>query len=67
MDSHQGEADIFEHATDNVVHNELDQDPLDPFQGATGDHDPIAHQTRGRLQHQHYTANEAIDGTDLGE
>ena len=43
VDSPQGESGIFEHATDVVAHNELDQDPLDPFQGATGDQDPIAH------------------------
>ena len=49
VDSPQGEAEIFEHATNNVAHNELDQDPLDPFQGAAGDNDPVAHQTREKL------------------
>ena len=57
VDSSQGEANIFEYATNNVEPDEPDQDPLDPFQGATGDDEPTVRQTRGRLLHQHYTAN----------
>jgi hypothetical protein len=66
-DSPQGEAKIFEHATSNVETNKHDQDPSNPFQGASGFDEPIAYRTRGRLRQQHYTANEAIDKIGLGK
>ena len=40
VDSSQGEANIFEHASNNIEPDKPDQDPLDPFQGATGDDEP---------------------------
>ena len=57
VDSSQGEANIFEYATNNIEPDKPDQDPLDPNKGTTGDDEPTVRQTRGRLLHQHYTAN----------
>jgi hypothetical protein len=54
LDAPQEEADIFNSTSNHFEQNEHDQAPPHPIQDDTMDDEPIARQTRGRLQHQQF-------------
>jgi len=63
----QEETDTFEPTNNHFEQDEHNQAPPLSIQDNTGDDEPIARRTRGRLQHQQCVANEATEDGDLGE
>ena len=57
----------FKTTNNHFEQNKPNQAPLHPIQEDTEDDEPIAHKTRGNLQHQQCVANEATEEGYLGE